>query len=298
MIRPACALAAALALGGCALFGPARSGGPHYLLGAPYRSGGVWHYPRESFDFTDTGLAATARDRRGLTADGEAFDQTALAAGHRTLQLPAIARITNLENGLSVVVRVNDRGPSDPARLVEVTRRTAQLLRAADPAAFRVRMQVLGEESRAVLAGLPGAAPPPLKVATAATGSVQSQALAPPPGAASMAGRHAAAGPRVRASAISAPVRVPLRLPEVVSQGMASPGSLAVDLADFPNARAAAAMAARFVRLGPRVTTSYYAPRDDAYMVRMGPFATLAQAEAALRRALGAGAAGARIVVE
>ena len=48
---------------------------------------------------------------QGLTADGEAFDQGALAAAHRTLQLPALARVTNLENGRAVLVRINDRGP-------------------------------------------------------------------------------------------------------------------------------------------------------------------------------------------
>ena len=65
------------------------------------------------------------RSMRALTADGEAFDQSALAAAHQTLQLPAVARLTNLENGLQVMVRINDRGPATPHRLVEVTRRTA-----------------------------------------------------------------------------------------------------------------------------------------------------------------------------
>lgn len=284
------------ALAGCALVGP-QPDGPRYVLGAPYQTGGVWRYPRASFDFVDTGLAAVAADRRGLTADGEAFDQTALAAASRTLQLPAIARITNLENGRSVVVRINDRGPADPARLIAVTRRTAQLLAAANPAAFQVRVQVLGEESRAAIADLPGEAAPHLAVATVRSAGVEAETLAPPPGAASIAGRQAAAGPAVRASAIAAPAKPPLRMPERVTQGMARPGRLAVDLADFPNPAAAAVMAARFVRLGPRVSTSYDAPRDAAYMVRMGPFATPAQAEAALHRALQAGAADARIVV-
>jgi rare lipoprotein A len=298
MIRAALLLASLAVLSSCGLSPRSPTVGLHYQLGAPYQTGGVWRYPRESFDYDDTGIASVATRGRGLTADGETFDQTALAAGDRTLQLPAIARITNLENGRSVVVRVNDRGPADPARLIEVTRRTAQLLAAANPAAFRVRVQVLPEQRRAVLADLPGAAPPLLAVARAQTGNVEAQTLAPPPGAASIAGRRAAAGPHVVASATAVPVQVPLRMPERVTQGMAKPGVLAVDLADFDNARAASVMASRFVRLGPRVATSYYAPRDVAYMVRLGPFTTLPQAEAALHRALQAGAAGARIVVE
>ena len=62
---------------------------PHYVLGAPYQAGGVWYYPRESYDGQETGLAIVyAADHADLTADGEAFDQTALAAAHQTLQLP------------------------------------------------------------------------------------------------------------------------------------------------------------------------------------------------------------------
>lgn len=292
------ALAAALALASCNLPGATRTGDVHYVLGAAYQTGGVWRYPAESFDYADTGIASVATRGPGRTADGEVFDQTALAAGHRTLQLPAVARITNLENGRSVVVRVNDRGPADPARLVEVTSRTAQLLAAADPAAFRVRVQVLADESRQVIEGLQGNAPPLLKITTSATGGVQSETLAPPPGAASQRGRVATSGPRVVAQPAPAAAAVPLRMPEVIHQTAPQPGVLAVDLADFGEPRAARSMAVRFGQLSPRVTTSYYAARDQAYMVRSGPFTTLRQAEDALRRALQAGVAGARIVVE
>lgn len=292
------ALVGLLALGSCALPGRTAPGDVHYVIGKPYQTGGVWRYPRESFDFAATGLATVATRGAGRTADGEVFDQGALAAGMRTLQLPAVARITNLENGRSVLVRVNDRGPADPARLVEVTRRTALLLAAADPAAFRVRVQVQPDASRQLAAELQGHAGPRLKVATSATGSVQTETLAPPPGAAAMRGRSAAAGPHVVASAPGREAPVPLRMPEIINQNTPHPGVLAVDLADFDNPAPARVMATRFRRLGPRVTTDYYAPRDRAYMVRTGPFTTLQQAEAALHQALRAGAADARIVVE
>ena len=102
---------------------------PHYVLGKPYQVGSAWLYPRESFDLDETGIAAIAPSGPPrLTTDGEVFDQTALAAAHPTIQLPAIARLTNLENGREVTVRVNDRGTGDPHRLVEVTNRTAALL--------------------------------------------------------------------------------------------------------------------------------------------------------------------------
>ena len=85
------------------------------------------------------------------------FDQTALAAAHPTIQLPAIARLTNLENGRQVIVRVNDRGSGDPRRLVEITRRTALLLGVPPGGVARVRLQVLPGESHAAADALPGA---------------------------------------------------------------------------------------------------------------------------------------------
>ena len=95
---------------------------PHYVLGAPYQAGGVWYYPRDSYEGQETGLATVyPSGHPALTADGEAFDQTALAAAHQTLQLPAIARITNLENGLQVLVRINDRGPFVANRLIDLS---------------------------------------------------------------------------------------------------------------------------------------------------------------------------------
>lgn len=297
MIRPGLAAAALLALAACTPQAT-RPGDVHYVIGKGYETGGVWRYPAERFDYVDTGIATVATRGAGRTADGEVFDQGVLAAAHPTLQLPAVARITNLENGRSVVVRINDRGPADPARLVAVTRRTAQLLAAADPRGFRVKVQVLADESRQLAANLQAGHVALLKVATSATGAVQSEALAPPPGAASMRGRSAASGPTVRVRSAAPLVPVPLRMPEIVNQTMPHPGVLAVDLADFGELGAARVMAGRFARLAPRVSTSYYAPRDAAYRVRTGPYTTLAEAEAALRRALAAGAAGARIVVE
>ena len=79
--------------------GTAPAAAPHYVLGQPYQTGGVWRYPREQFAGTDTGLAVVASRQPGLTADGEVFDQGVLAAAHRTLQLPALARVTDLGPG-------------------------------------------------------------------------------------------------------------------------------------------------------------------------------------------------------
>ena len=191
-MRLACALLLVLLAASCHRPPPAN---PHYVLGAPYQAGGIWYYPRESYEGQETGLAMVYPSGHAeLTADGEAFDQTALAAAHQTLQLPAVARLTNLENGLQVLVRINDRGPATPHRLIEVTRRTATLLRFPADAAVRVRLEVLPAESHAAVDAVPGA--PKLELAAAPRGEVQQTDLPPPGGAAasSTSPDHVAAG--------------------------------------------------------------------------------------------------------
>ena len=174
------------------LFGcqePAPKPDPHYVLGSPYQVDGVWFYPSESYSLNETGLASVLPDGKPrLTTDGETFDQTAMAAAHPTLQLPAIARITNLENGLQVTVRLNDRGTGDPGRLVQVTRRAATLLGMPDNGIARVRLEVLQTESRLAADALPGA--PDLHMTTAPRDAVQVAQLAPPPGVAQGRGRE------------------------------------------------------------------------------------------------------------
>ena len=109
-----------LALAGCspAPQAAAAAASPHYVLGAPYQAGGVWYYPRESYDGEETGLAVGLPARRmpPLTADGEVFDP-GRARGRASD--PAASRrsraLTNLENGRQVLVRINDRGPAHPA---------------------------------------------------------------------------------------------------------------------------------------------------------------------------------------
>ena len=270
---------------------------PHYVLGDPYQAGGVWYYPREIFDFDQTGLAVVVSENKAVTADGEAYDPTALAASHASLQLPALARVTNLENGRQVLVRINDRGPGTPSRLIGITPRTALLLAAADPAAIRVRVQVLESESRQMADAMRPAGPV-LSIAVQPELGVQSETLAPPPGAIS-ARRAAIAAPKPQAD-VSAPTApaIPLRLPEAVTQASPDPGRLAIDCGGFSTKSAANLLRGRLSALGAYAGTDYNAPRDRAYVVRIGPLANVAEADAMLRRALAEGATDARIIVE
>jgi len=167
-------LLAPLLLAGCSrFFGASPDAGPQprYVVGPAYRAGAAWFYPREDFHLDATGLAVTlpdqagpdqagpdqaGPDQAGLTADGEARDAAAMAGAHPTLQLPAVARVTNLETGLQALVRINDRGPASPGRLIGLTRRAADRLGMMPGAATRVRVQVESEPSQALRDALHG----------------------------------------------------------------------------------------------------------------------------------------------
>ncbi len=268
---------------------------PHYALGAPYQVGSVWLYPRESFDMDETGIASIAPSGAPrLATDGEVFDQTALAAAHPTIQLPAIARLTNLENGREVTVRVNDRGTGDPHRLVQITRRTAVLLDIPPDGLARVRLQVLTNESHAAADALPGA--PSLGMNAAPRGAVQVAELAPPPGIRQGNGRRLPNRPVAvpEQAAMAAP---PMRLPEIVGQTTVWPGRLMVHLDTFDDYRYAAVQRAKMSPNNATIVTIAEG-RTKRFRVEVGPLPSIPAADAVLDKALAFGIPDARIMVD
>ena len=265
---------------------------PRYVLGPPYQGGGVWYYPSESYDARETGLAMVYRSRHSdLTADGEVFDQSALTGAHQTLQLPAVVQLTNLENGSQVVVRINDRGPATPHRLVEVTRRVAALLRFANDDAARVRLEVLAQESHAAADALPGV--PKLDIAAAPVGAVQQTPLPPPGGTATGAPGHALE-PEQQAASPAPTIAV---LPETVLQRAPDPGQLFIQLGTFQTYQYAAMQRALVARLGAHIVSARQ-ERQQTHRVMIGPLATVELADMTLDQVLRAGVTDARIVVE
>jgi rare lipoprotein A len=267
----------------------------HYVLGKPYQVGAVWFYPRESFDLDETGIAAAVKSNSvRLTTDGEVFDQTALAGEHPTIQLPAIARLTNLENGREVTIRLNDRGSGDPHRLVEVTARTALLLDMPPNGLARVRLRVLPNESRAAAEALPGA--PSLTMTAAPRGGVEVAELAPLPGVRQGNGRPLPAAPVVTAEqpATAAP---PMRLPEAITQTTPQPGKLMVHLDTFDDNQYAEAQRAKMGWNNTSVVTVFEG-RTRRFRVEVGPLPNIATADAVLDRALASGIPDARIMVD
>ena len=121
-------------------------GGGRYQLGTPYRIGGHLFQPREIPDYDEIGIASWYGHRfhRRMTANGEWFDMEYFTAAHPTMPLPSYARVINLENGKEMVVRVNDRGPFVGSRLIDLSKKTAEMLEFRAQGVAKVRVQYIG----------------------------------------------------------------------------------------------------------------------------------------------------------
>ncbi len=120
-----------------------------FKVGSSYRIKGIRYTPRETYNFTQTGIASWygPNFHGKLTANGEVFDKYDLTVAHKTLQMPAILRVTNLENGRSIIARVNDRGPFSKGRILDVSERGAELLDFKHKGTARVKIEILQQES-------------------------------------------------------------------------------------------------------------------------------------------------------
>lgn len=122
---------------------------PRYKIGNPYEVKGIWYYPERNLNYDETGIASWYGDQFAgkLTANGEIFEPDIVSAAHKTLPMPSAVRVINLENGRSLVVRINDRGPFVSGRIIDLSREAARLLGFKKQGIARVRVQILAEES-------------------------------------------------------------------------------------------------------------------------------------------------------
>ncbi len=124
----------------------------YYKVGSPYRIKGRKYYPAVDYGYNKKGIASWygPNFHGKLTANGETYNQNDLTAAHKTLPLPSIVRVTNLENGKSLIVRVNDRGPYARGRIIDMSKRSAELLGFKRQGVAKVRVEILEAESRMV----------------------------------------------------------------------------------------------------------------------------------------------------
>ncbi len=199
--RVALLLAVGLLLAACSGTGPLYSLGsgpriphPTYKVGTPYTVKGVTYYPHIDYAYDQTGLASWYGDvfDGQYTANGEVFDLNQITAAHKTLPLPSIVEVINLQNNRALRVRVNDRGPFVDGRIIDVSRRVAQLLGFERSGTAMVRVRILKDESlQAAAAAMQGivsngstfaaGAPAPSATSASNTGAVITAATPPPP---------------------------------------------------------------------------------------------------------------------
>ena len=125
---------------------------PQYKIGEPYEVFGKWYYPERDLRYDKTGIASWYGDEWAgkLTANGEIFEPSLVSAAHKTLPMPSVVRVTNLENGKSLVVRLNDRGPFVAGRIIDLSTEAARRLGFLKKGIAKVRVQILAEQSLAL----------------------------------------------------------------------------------------------------------------------------------------------------
>jgi rare lipoprotein A len=304
---------AVLALAGCAETGSGKKaavqGQPRsaagYKIGEPYQVKGVWYYPKEDFGYDETGIASWYGPgfHAETTANGETFDQNELTGAHKTLPLPSLVRVTNLENGRSIIVRINDRGPFVPGRIVDLSRRGAQLLGFEGQGSAKVRVAVLPEESRAVAAAAragqagvsvadisPDGAPKPV---AAPRGAVQVEGAKPV--------RQVAERPAFDPSQTVAGATVDGRfMPAAVvaDTPVRSNGRLYVQAGAFTVYDNANRLRARLSDLGTTRIDPTMVGQTQYFRVRIGPLSSVEAADSILNQVIEAGNNGARVIVD
>jgi rare lipoprotein A len=275
---------------------------PVYKVGTPYQVAGIWYYPQEQASYDETGIASWyGTEFHGrLTADGEVFDRTAITGAHPTLPMPTNVRVTNLENGKSIVVRVNDRGPYANGRIIDLSERGADLLGYKGKGTARVRVIYIG---RADLHG-PGPAPPaqetPTEVATAVpaapTQLIAASMLPPVTGARIAAERPPASLPKP-APQPSPVVRSEIPDGRVTQLPVPTATGIFVQAGAFSSPANAGTVATKLYSLGARVMPS---TKDGhpIFRVRIGPFQDVGAADAVLGRVQALGHNDVQIVVD
>lgn len=293
--------ALALALAGCGTRGgghetvasPNANG--FYKVGNPYQIDGAWYYPSIDWNYNKTGIASWyGPDFDGkYTANGERFDMNALTGASPTLPMPSIVEVTNLDNGRSIQLRVNDRGPYARNRILDVSRRAAQLLGFEAAGTAHVRVRLLRQETlQAQLLAQRNGGPevePPTQLATAQpVAPVSTQALTPP-----------AASADATAEAAPAPRGPTARLSLVAPAEAATAGSkLYIQAGAFSRLANAERLKAKLTRFGAVNIDAVRVNGASVYRVRIGPIATTQEADRTLGDVINSGVTQARLAFD
>ncbi len=269
---------------------------PHtgnFKVGKPYRVEGRWYTPQETYSYSETGIASWYGPgfNGKRTANGERFNQNELTAAHRTLQMPSLVRVTNLDNGKSVVVRINDRGPFKRSRVIDVSSKAADLLAFKGRGTAKVRIDLLADESRTLA-----------MAARRGESTIGSEASY-------QGGRPVLTEPEYQQVAVqqaSAPPVIPGHvsaggefLPDpVVTQQPVHPTSIYIQAGSFTSADNAQDAVRKLKGFGNVAISPANVRGREFFRVRIGPIPSVDQADSLMSRLSAAGHKQAIIVVD
>lgn len=263
-----------------------------YKLGNPYQVNGVWYYPQIDWEYRETGIASWYGPgfHGKSTANGEIFNENDITAAHRTLPMPAMVQVTNLENGRSIKVRINDRGPFANNRIIDLSRRSAQLLGMEKQGTAKVLVEILPDESRQLIAAAQGRSVDDLDIPQAApVGVVESKPL---DGGGATPVRTAAAAPR---TAAQEPVPWPTG---EVQHKKVTPTQIYIQAGSFANPGNAEMLKRQLASYGPTSITAVQIGTQNFYRVRIGPLASVGEADRVLNSVIAGGHHEAQVVVD
>ena len=267
-------------------------GGGHYKVGRPYVIAGIRYIPREDPNYDRSGVASWyGTDFHGRkTANGEIYDMNRFSAAHKTMPLPSYAKVTNLENGRTVMVRVNDRGPYAHNREIDMSRRAAQALGFQRQGTANVRVQYLGpapldgDGDRLNVANRNPGYAEPIRMAEATANPRLTEYRAKPRRPLYRRRAHAIKGYMASNPQANPPT------------GSTMPGGLYVQAASFSDPVKAEALKGQLSAIGNTDIAPARMGFGTFYRVRLGPLKDENAAYVALARVRAAGLNSARIV--
>lgn len=288
----------------------------NYKVGNPYEVAGKWYYPAEDYGYNEVGLASWYGPgfHGKRTANGEQYDMNALTAAHKTLPMSSVVLVTNLENGRSMKLRINDRGPFVDDRIIDLSRRAAQMLDVERPGVARVRVELIPEDSLTLknmalaaagqlpaseMPGVTAAPRAPVAVVNLAPPSVPSAMTPPAPGVSAPVTGGGVASPTITSSSLPPPAASakPSTIAAAVPSGQMSPG-LYVQAGAFTDVNNARRLEAQLSGLGNVFVAASEISGRMFHRVRIGPMPDRVVAEQVLADMIGQGYDGARIVEE
>lgn len=262
-----------------------KADGGVYKVGNPYTVMGQSYSPREDYSYSETGMASWYGDdfHNKRTANGETYNMRAITAAHRTLPLPSIVKVTNLENGKSIIARVNDRGPYVKNRIIDVSEKGAELLGYKNKGTTRVRVEIMAQESKA------------LKEAMLSKDSQSETYMAAMKNQTPVA--LAQKTPSVNAKGYKAEISVATaKQAGLADNAPVGGGAFFVQVGAFSDYEKAKQMASVMERFGRVSIYEAYLSKDGVYRVRLGAYKSRDEAMQILDRVLDYGHADVSIV--